>query len=79
MSDERAWVRRFTAPEMGFPAWSTADPSLLALISTLGGVAQVWTHESADGSVGATEPGTDRGGPGGLGASRTAVSPGGAM
>src|SRR6476659_1456833 len=45
MTDERAWVRRFTAPELGFPAWSTADPSLLALISTLGGVAQVWTHD----------------------------------
>ena len=45
MREERAWVRRFTAPELGFPAWSTADPSLLALITTLGGAAQVWTHD----------------------------------
>jgi dienelactone hydrolase len=45
MNEERAWVRRFTAPELGFPVWSTADPSLLALVSTLGGAAQVWTHD----------------------------------
>jgi len=25
--------------------WSTADPNLLALVSTLGGAAQVWTHD----------------------------------
>jgi hypothetical protein len=50
MSEERAWVRRFTAPELGFPAWSTVDPSLLALITTLGGVAQVWTHDLRTGA-----------------------------
>ena len=33
MSDERAWVRRFTAPELDFPVWSSADPDLLALVT----------------------------------------------
>ena len=45
MNDEPEWMRRFTAPEQGFPVWSTADPDLLALVSTLGGAAQVWTHD----------------------------------
>src|SRR6266550_4152737 len=50
MSEERLWVRRFTAPELGFPVWSATDPDLLALTSTLGGVAQVWTHDLRTGA-----------------------------
>jgi dienelactone hydrolase len=50
MSDERAWVRRFTAPEPGFPVWSSADPDLLALVTTFGGTAQVWTHDLRTGA-----------------------------
>src|SRR6266516_128998 len=50
MRDERAWVRRFTAPELGFPVWSTTDPDLLALVTTLGGAAQVWTHDLLTGA-----------------------------
>src|SRR6266568_9192718 len=45
MNEERAWVRRFTSPELCFPVWSTADPSVVALVSTLGGSAQVWTYD----------------------------------
>ncbi len=50
MSEERLWVRRFTAPELGFPVWSATDPDVLALITTLGGSAQVWTHELRTGA-----------------------------
>jgi len=45
MRDERPWVRRFTAPELGFPVWSRSDPDLVALVTTIGGAAQVWTHD----------------------------------
>ena len=50
MSEERLWVRRFTAPELGFPVWSATDPDVLALVTTLGGAAQVWTHDLRTGA-----------------------------
>ena len=27
MTEQPDWVRRFTATEIGFPAWTTADPT----------------------------------------------------
>src|SRR5437870_4664528 len=50
MSEEQPWVRRFTAPELGFPVWSATDPDVLALVTTLGGAAQVWTHDLRTGA-----------------------------
>jgi dipeptidyl aminopeptidase/acylaminoacyl peptidase len=37
-----AWQRRFTAPSMGFPAWSDASPGRLAFVSNESGSWQVW-------------------------------------
>jgi len=42
---EPAWVRRFTAPHVGFPAWRSARPDRLAFISTESGARQAWTAD----------------------------------
>jgi len=47
---EPAWARRFTAPRVGFPAWSRARPERLAFISTAGGARQVWTADLTAGT-----------------------------
>ncbi len=43
------WKLRFTAPEISFPAWSAADPSLLAYVGTESGAWQVWTLDLTSG------------------------------
>jgi len=48
--EQPAWERRFTATEIGFPAWDEATPGHLALVTTRNGTRQVWAHDLADGS-----------------------------
>ena len=48
-SSAPAWVRRFTAPRVGFPAWRAARPDLLAFISTETGARQAWIHDLGTG------------------------------
>src|SRR5215470_4162061 len=50
LQTQEAWVRRFTATEIGFPAWDDALPGHLALVTTRSGTWQVWAHDLADGS-----------------------------
>ena len=50
MADAPAWVRRFTATRLGFPAWSDAAPDRLALVANRSGSWQVWAHDLGDGS-----------------------------
>src|SRR5690242_2395068 len=50
VTDQTAWERRFTATEIGFPAWDDAAPEHLALVTTRSGTRQVWAHDLADGS-----------------------------
>ena len=40
-----AWVRRFTAPALGFPRWSAARPERLAFVGTESGSWQAWTAD----------------------------------
>jgi dipeptidyl aminopeptidase/acylaminoacyl peptidase len=47
---EPAWIRRFTATDLGFPAWAPDRPERLAIVSNRGGSSQVWTHDLADAS-----------------------------
>jgi dipeptidyl aminopeptidase/acylaminoacyl peptidase len=44
------WVRRFTAPSLGFPDWIPASPDRLAIIGNLEGSWQVWGHDRSDGA-----------------------------
>jgi len=46
---EPAWMRRFRAPRIGFPAWAATNPDRLAFLSTEGGSGQVWAIERASG------------------------------
>ena len=50
MADTPAWIRRYTATWLGFPAWSTTAPDRLALISNRGGSSQVWAHDRPSGT-----------------------------
>ncbi len=47
---EPAWIRRYTATSLGFPAWCDAFPGQLALISNRSGSNQAWAHDLASGS-----------------------------
>ena len=47
---EQDWERRFTATEIGFPAWDDAEPDHLALVTNRSGTNQVWAHDLGDGS-----------------------------
>jgi dienelactone hydrolase len=47
---EQDWERRFTATEIGFPAWDDAEPDHLALVTNRSGTNQVWAHDLSDGS-----------------------------
>lgn len=42
MNSPAPWRRRFTAPVIRFPAWSTARPDTIAYVSSEGGSLQVW-------------------------------------
>ena len=44
------WKLRYTATELGFPAWSNVSPDRIALVTNRGGASQVWTHDLADGT-----------------------------
>jgi dipeptidyl aminopeptidase/acylaminoacyl peptidase len=44
------WVRRYTAPRIGLPRWSTARPERLAFISSESGIGQAWAADLHDGS-----------------------------
>jgi dipeptidyl aminopeptidase/acylaminoacyl peptidase len=44
------WVRRFTAPFLGLPRWSTERPERLALISSESGLGQAWGADAANGT-----------------------------
>jgi hypothetical protein len=49
LSDEAVWVRRFTAPEIGFPRWSAERPDRLVAASTEGGIWQAWAFDAVTG------------------------------
>src|SRR5262245_44340265 len=44
------WVRRYTAPRLGLPRWSSARPDRLALISSESGIGQAWAADLDDGT-----------------------------
>jgi hypothetical protein len=44
------WIRRFTAPSLGFPDWIQASPDRLTMIGNLEGSRQVWAHDRSDGA-----------------------------
>jgi len=44
------WVRRFTAPRLGFPRWSVERPQRLVFVSTQSGSWQAWTADLATGT-----------------------------
>jgi dipeptidyl aminopeptidase/acylaminoacyl peptidase len=44
------WVRRFTATDIGFPAWDDGSPDHLAIVTNRSGGQQSWAHDLADGS-----------------------------
>jgi dipeptidyl aminopeptidase/acylaminoacyl peptidase len=50
MSDHPAWVQRFRAPVLNFPAWSDLDPERLVVASTESGSYQLhaWDRRSGD-------------------------------
>jgi dienelactone hydrolase len=50
MSETPAWIQRYTATRLGFPAWADVAPDRLALTSNRSGSWQVWAHDLADGS-----------------------------
>ena len=50
MSDAPAWVRRFTATRLHFPAWADAVPDRLAVVTNRSGSWQVWAHDLTTGS-----------------------------
>lgn len=49
MPERPAWIRRFTAPTLGFPSWSAARPERLAFVSTQSGSWQAWTADLGSG------------------------------
>ena len=49
MVDPPAWQRRFTAPQVGFPAWSDSAPDHLAFVSNESGIWQAWSVDRASG------------------------------
>ncbi len=49
MADTPAWQRRFTAPQMGFPAWIDSAPDHLAFVSNESGSWQVWATDLVSG------------------------------
>ena len=50
MVDTPAWERRFTAPQMSFPAWIDSAPDLLAFVSNEDGSWQAWTTDLSTGA-----------------------------
>lgn len=50
MAEPPGWMRRFTAPRIGFPAWADAAPGRLAFLSTEGGSPQVWALDRQTGT-----------------------------
>ena len=42
---EPAWIRRFTATQLGFPAWAERAPDRLALVTNRSGSWQAWSHD----------------------------------
>ncbi len=50
VTEQPAWERRFTATEIGFPAWDDGMPDHLAVVTTRNGTRQAWAHNLADGS-----------------------------
>ena len=54
MPDDNAqtpdWIRRFTAPTLGFPAWNDDAPERLAMVGNQEGSWQAWGHDRTDGS-----------------------------
>ena len=53
MVDTPAWERRFTAPQMSFPAWIDSAPDHLAFASNESGSWQVWATDLVSGERGA--------------------------
>jgi dienelactone hydrolase len=49
LGDEPVWVRRFTAPKLAFPRWSSARPDRLVAASTEGGTWQAWAFDASTG------------------------------
>lgn len=49
MAPEPRWTHRFTAPQVGFPAWSVDSPDLLAVCSSESGSWQAWSHDLTTG------------------------------
>ncbi len=49
MTDPSAWQRRFTAGQMGFPAWSDSAAGHLAFVSNESGSWQAWATDLATG------------------------------
>ncbi len=49
MVDPPAWQRRFTAPQVGFPAWNDSAPDHLAFVSNESGIWQAWSADRASG------------------------------
>jgi dipeptidyl aminopeptidase/acylaminoacyl peptidase len=50
MPERPAWIRRFTAPTLGFSRWSAARPERLAYVCTQSGSWQAWTADLGSGT-----------------------------
>src|SRR6188472_1811027 len=47
---EPVWIQRYTATQLGFPAWNETSPDRLAVVSNRGGTWQAWAHDLTNGS-----------------------------